>query len=170
MSKRLRVIFFALIVTNIIIFGIYFWHTRLGNLLNSKEVNNTSKGSIEQTISNGNGSPREYTERDLYRTIQATFVKVSDGKLYYKNRYEESGVVEKIAVDNSLLYICMPPTFSSEIKLDRDSTGYRVFVNPESLNIDLFESDPIAIATVVDESGQEKVNYIVSAKCSDVYE
>lgn len=131
MPKGLKAIFIALVIINVIIIGVYFWHTKLVNPLSSEKINNSSKELIEQIIPNENGSPREYIEKDRFRTIQATFVRVSDDKLYYKNRDEGNDIVEEITVDDLILYICMPSTLSSEIELDDNNTGYRDFLSPK---------------------------------------
>lgn len=170
MSKKLKVIFFILIAINMIMFGVYFWRSKLVSPLGNKNNNNDLKELAEQTSSSESDSPRIYIEKPLFRTIQAIFVSVSSDKLYYKNRNEGSDTIEAVTIDNLILYICMPPTLSLEIGLDENNTGYRDFLNSEELNMALFESDPIAIATILDEFDQEKVNYIIAAKCLGVNE
>lgn len=167
MSKLFKFVLLPLIVINVIFLATYFSSSAQPDFRQAKmeELSQQENNLSEEDFRN----PREYLQRNLNRTIQATFVRVSDGKIFFRERGSDD-TVKQLQVDSPLLYICIPPTSSPQISLNSDFSGHRDFVDPEVLNIDLFENDPIAIATIVNSSGEEVVNHLISAKCPEVNE
>lgn len=99
------------------------------------------------------------------REIQALFIKTEGSLLYFRDKVNQIDTDKTIGLENQILYVCRSPVESDAIKLDLSDPGYISFLTPRELDIELKYLEPILIVTTKNEQGQERVNYVVSAKC-----
>lgn len=159
-GKILRIAFLAVFVVTLFTLLIYYYY--YSNYL--IKLQSTPPRSNGDTVPETLPLNRILTIKPE-RQIQALFVKVEGGMLFYKDKVSNGLSTQTFKIGNPVLYICRSPVNTEYIAIDSNNPGYLSYVDSEELNKLLKDNESILIATYKPRGGDEIVSYVATAKC-----